>query len=213
MNLRRSLIVLAITTVIAALMAPVSAAARTTLAFTADLADGAKPYGWKLTCDPVGGNHPNRKQACALLAKAGTSLFAPVPKDAACTMIYGGPERVKVTGSVRGKKVNTVFLRSDGCQIARYEKALALFTIPGSTVVRGSLTLDDQPADGIVIFLKDRLQVSAAAMAGQFTVRLRAGTWLGSASIGRSCTPVTLVIDPLAAPPAALIACRSASTG
>ena len=197
-------------------IAPTAAAAKTTLTITANLADST--YTWKLTCEPLGGKHHNRKAACALIAKAGIALFAPVPKDVMCTQIYGGPERVKVTGSVRGKKVNTLFVRSDGCQIARYDRAAALFTIPGTTLLRGLVTLDDQPADGTVIFVSDRRQISVKTSAGEFVVRLPAGTWLGSASAGaRSCTPIVVSIPSELPEPAGsepwIIACRSSSTG
>lgn len=191
--------------------APAAAATKTALTITADLADGATPYKWTLTCDPLGGKHPNRKAACALLAKQGRALFAPVPADAACTMIFGGLEQVKIVGLVKGKKVNALFTRTDGCQIARYERAMALFTIPGSVVVRGQVSLDDQPADGTVIFISDRRQVSSKATAGQFAVRLTEGTWLGSASAGaRACTPIVITV-PGELPPLPLIACKSST--
>lgn len=204
---------LTVALVVAAVLLPLPAiaAARTTLTITADLADGAKPYKWTLTCDPVGGTHPNKKAACALLAKQSTKVFVPVPNDAACTMIFGGPEQVTVAGSVRGKKVKAIFQRSNGCEIARYDKAAPLFTIPGTFVLRGYVTLDEQPADATVLFLNAPKQAKGTATAGVFAIRLTPGTWLGSANIGRSCAAVTVGIPYLeAAPPT--IACRSTSS-
>jgi hypothetical protein len=78
---------------------------------------------WTLTCDPVGGKHPNAKPACAALDKAaatGKDPFAPTPKGQACSMIYGGPETSTVTGTWQGKKINAHFSRQDGCQVTRW---------------------------------------------------------------------------------------------
>jgi hypothetical protein len=191
---------------------PATAAARTTLTIKADLADGAKPYSWTLTCDPVGGKHPNRKNACALLAKEGTKIFTPVPAESICTQQYGGPERVKVTGSVRGKKVNALFIRTNGCQISRYDKAASLFTIPGTTVVRGNVTLDEQLVDTSVIFISGNRQAITRSTAGEFALRLTQGQWIGSADAGaRSCTPVNILL-PTAELLPLTIACRSLSS-
>jgi hypothetical protein len=48
--------------------------------------------------------------------------------DEVCTMIYGGPERIVVEGTVDGHPVRREVSRVNGCEIARYdqlEKALA----------------------------------------------------------------------------------------
>lgn len=187
---------------------PTAAATRTSLTITADLNDGAKPYKWSLTCDPVGGNQPNRKRACSLLAKKGVALFAPTPATAACTQIYGGPEQVKITGLVKGKKINALFTRTNGCEIARFARAEALFTIPETTILRGTVTLDDQPADGTVIFLMGGKQVITSTSGSSFAVRLSSGTWTGSASVGRLCTAVTVVVPTVEQPPI-VVSCRT----
>ncbi|MGI8333558.1 SSI family serine proteinase inhibitor [Actinomadura scrupuli] len=78
---------------------------------------------WTLTCDPVGGDHPNAKLACAELDKAaaaGKDPFAPTPKGQSCTMIYGGPDTSTVTGTWQGKKIDARFSRKDGCQVTRW---------------------------------------------------------------------------------------------
>jgi hypothetical protein len=78
---------------------------------------------WTLSCDPVSGDHPNAKQACAALAKAaasGKDPFAPTPKNQACSMIYGGPQTSTVTGTWQGKTIDATFGRKDGCQVARW---------------------------------------------------------------------------------------------
>lgn len=48
--------------------------------------------------------------------------------DEVCTQIYGGPERITVTGTVEGGPVRAEVTRTNGCEIARYDllsKALA----------------------------------------------------------------------------------------
>ncbi|HMN98469.1 MAG TPA: hypothetical protein PKD59_03565 [Miltoncostaeaceae bacterium] len=48
--------------------------------------------------------------------------------DEVCTQIWGGPERITVTGTVEGDPVRVEVTRANGCEIARYDllmKALA----------------------------------------------------------------------------------------
>ena len=84
---------------------------------------------WTLRC-PAGGTLPNAAEACSKLAQI-DDPFAPVPKDTACTQIYGGPELADVSGTFDGKPVNTQFSRGDGCEIERWKKVGFLF--PGVT--------------------------------------------------------------------------------
>ncbi|MBB6174299.1 hypothetical protein HNR23_004359 [Nocardiopsis mwathae] len=84
--------------------------------------EDAAPREWTLTCSPAGGDHPDPEQACADLEKAGgPEAFAEVPDDQVCTHIYGGPEIAAVSGHVDGTEIDTVFNRSGGCEIARYD--------------------------------------------------------------------------------------------
>jgi len=41
--------------------------------------------------------------------------------DEVCTQVYGGPERLTVTGTVDGEPVRVEVTRVNGCQIARYD--------------------------------------------------------------------------------------------
>lgn len=75
---------------------------------------------WTLTCGPVGGDYPKAKDACAALASV-DQPFAPAPKGS-CTMIFGGPETARVTGTWQGQKVDTTFSRKDGCELNRWTK-------------------------------------------------------------------------------------------
>ncbi|TDQ52313.1 SSI family serine proteinase inhibitor [Actinorugispora endophytica] len=83
--------------------------------------EGFSPGTWTLACSPAGGDHPAPEAACAALEEAGDEPFAPVPDDQACTMVYGGPEVVTITGHIDQTEVNAEFNRSNGCEINRWE--------------------------------------------------------------------------------------------
>lgn len=90
---------------------------------------GADPVRWTLRCNPARGTLPRPGLACRKLAEGGLRLFAPVPRNVACTQIYGGPQTARVTGLLAGKRVWAAFSRSDGCQIARWNR-LAPWLLP-----------------------------------------------------------------------------------
>ena len=83
-----------------------------------------------LTCDPVGGDHPDPAAACAALAAAGPAAFDPPPADRMCTEQFGGPQVAVVEGTVGGVPVSARFSRTDGCEIGRWD---ALAPLLGST--------------------------------------------------------------------------------
>jgi hypothetical protein len=85
---------------------------------------------WRLTCDPAGGTHPDPQAACRALEANGAAALPPVPKDKACTQIYGGPETATVTGIWKGQRMMSRFARNDGCQISRW-KLMAGLLPPG----------------------------------------------------------------------------------
>jgi hypothetical protein len=80
---------------------------------------------WTLRC-PSGGTLPNPAEACRRLAEL-DHPFAPVPKSAACTLIYGGPQTAEVSGTFKGRTVNAHFSRGNGCEIARWNRVRFLF--------------------------------------------------------------------------------------
>lgn len=82
--------------------------------------DGHQERSWSLTCDPAGGDHPDPEAACRSLADL-QDPFAPLSDDQACTDIYGGPQRARVTGTYRGRQVQARFDRTNGCQISRWD--------------------------------------------------------------------------------------------
>ena len=83
-------------------------------------------HSYTLRCAPAAGSLPQRRAACTKLMKL-QRPFAPLPLHIACTQIYGGPQEALVTGRFRGKLVRARFARSDGCQIARWNRLRFLF--------------------------------------------------------------------------------------
>lgn len=103
----------------------VSTAPGTSLEISYTAEEGAAPGRWTLTCDPAGGTHPDAASACRDLAAAGEP-FAPIPADAMCTEIYGGPQTATVRGTFRGAPVDLELSRVNGCFVAQWERLGAL---------------------------------------------------------------------------------------
>jgi hypothetical protein len=80
---------------------------------------------WTLRC-PAGGTLPNAARACKRLL-ALERPFAPTPKQAACTLIYGGPQVADVRGTFKGRRVKARFTRKNGCEIERWNRVRFLF--------------------------------------------------------------------------------------
>jgi hypothetical protein len=78
---------------------------------------------------PAGGSLPRAQDACRRLARL-RDPFAPVPKNVACTEIYGGPQVARVRGYFRGAQVRATFNRTNGCEIARWNRVAFLFRTP-----------------------------------------------------------------------------------
>jgi len=89
------------------------------LTITADNGSGAVSR-WQLTCNPPGGTHPDPARACQVLETVGDSALPPVPKGTMCTQVYGGPETATITGTWRGRQINSQFSRTNGCEISRW---------------------------------------------------------------------------------------------
>jgi len=114
------------------------AAADQAITVSVDDGSGGKRT-WTLTCaadGTPGGDHPDAAGACTAL-NALADPFRPVPKDMACTMVYGGPQTATVQGRWGGRDVLTTFKRTDGCEIARWNRIAALLQ-PGQPVTQGN---------------------------------------------------------------------------
>jgi hypothetical protein len=105
-------------------------APKTDLTVSVKAAETSPAKTWKLTCDPVGGDHPDAQTACAALTKAKSQAkdpFAPTPQGQMCTQIYGGPAVATVKGTWQSKPVDATFTRKNGCEIQRWSDLGALF--------------------------------------------------------------------------------------
>jgi hypothetical protein len=102
------------------------AAVLTALTIAVMPGNGAPARHATLRCGPPGGTLPQPALACTKLAKL-KDPFAPVPADAMCTQVFGGPEVARVRGTYRGQRVNAVFNKKNGCEIARWKRVSFLF--------------------------------------------------------------------------------------
>jgi hypothetical protein len=106
-----------------------SSASGDELQISIDRGDGSEPEKYTLTCgDTIGGSLPNAQAACDHLVKT-PSPFAPLPTDAMCAEIYGGPQTAHITGTWRGEPVDLQLSRVDGCRIAQWDRLRPL--LPG----------------------------------------------------------------------------------
>lgn len=80
---------------------------------------------WTLTCDPIGGTHPDPEGACAALRDHPTALD-PVPKDKMCAQVYGGPQRATISGTWGDEQVFASLSRTDACETARWDALVPL---------------------------------------------------------------------------------------
>lgn len=62
------------------------------------------------------------REACASLDDVPRRAIEPVPADAVCTQIYGGPDVVRVEGTLEGEPVEAELTRRNGCEIDRFER-------------------------------------------------------------------------------------------
>ena len=88
---------------------------------TVDRGDGREPEQYTLSCgSDDAGSLPDARAACDHLAGL-DDPFAPLPADAVCTEIYGGPQTARVTGTWDGEPVDLELSRVDGCHIAQWD--------------------------------------------------------------------------------------------
>jgi hypothetical protein len=68
------------------------------------------------------------RNACRMLEGV-EDAFEPVPADTVCSDIYGGPQVAEVRGTFNGREVNATFNRTNGCEIARWDRVQFLFPV------------------------------------------------------------------------------------
>ena len=76
----------------------------------------------RIRCERLG----EGSEQCRRLAKLTAERIAPVPPDVACAEIYGGPARARVTGVLRGERIDARFSRVDACEMKRWDDNAAL---------------------------------------------------------------------------------------
>jgi hypothetical protein len=71
--------------------------------------------------------------ACEHLFAKQDELFQEIPADSACTLIFAGPEKATITGTVNGEDVNIELNRSGGCELARWDLHSPLWGVNPTT--------------------------------------------------------------------------------
>ncbi|MGG6381494.1 serine protease inhibitor [Paenarthrobacter sp. NEAU-H11] len=79
-----------------------------------------------------GSTLPDPEAALAAVEKYGEDIFFPKPgPPRLCTQQYGGPQVAVVTGIFHGRPVSSIFRRTDGCEIARWNAMAPLLGSAG----------------------------------------------------------------------------------
>lgn len=63
------------------------------------------------------------EELCAKARAIKALLTTPPDKQRACTQIYGGPQTARITGTIDGEQVDRRFSRTNGCEIADFNRA------------------------------------------------------------------------------------------
>ncbi|WP_243727410.1 SSI family serine proteinase inhibitor [Actinocrispum wychmicini] len=79
-----------------------------------DPVTGLLPKLITLACEPTGGTHPTRDDACAVLAKAGGDFNRIEPLHRMCTLNYA-PVRASAHGTWRGRPVDWTAMFPNDC--------------------------------------------------------------------------------------------------
>ena len=81
-----------------------------------------------LQCSPPAGSLANAAEACRRLERMDRPFMRPAG-DVVCTEIYGGPAVAEIRGTFDGNQVDTTFARTDGCEIALWDRHQFLFPV------------------------------------------------------------------------------------
>ena len=102
-----------------------AASSKVSLAVTFSASGGRPAQHWTLRCEPTGGNYPDRAGACVKLLKWGDIFSRPIG-HVMCPMIMASAQRVTVTGTYFGKKINETIV-DGGCDLSRFYKLRQVF--------------------------------------------------------------------------------------
>ncbi len=121
---------IALISVVLALAAPTAASDQLQVTYWERGRERGTPLLWTLRCRPAGGTLPRAAAACTKLARL-SAPFKPIPEDATCTEIYGGPQEAVVAGRYGGRRIWIRLGRSNGCEISRFDRLR--FLVPAFT--------------------------------------------------------------------------------
>ena len=96
--------------------APQSSSTELDVSLDVDGPGGEPPREASLSCPDTD------SAACDAVAGLPRDPAAPVPPQTACTEIFGGPEVVTLSGTLRGESIDASLTRADGCQIERFNR-------------------------------------------------------------------------------------------
>jgi hypothetical protein len=97
-----------------------SAAPKVSLNITVSSGPGSPAQHWTLTCDPVGGTHPDPAAACvSLLRVKGPFVPQKQTRGLECPMILASSKEATIQGTYFGQPVDTT-IRDGGCQLSRW---------------------------------------------------------------------------------------------
>ena len=95
------------------------------------------PQRYTLSCPEPSGDHPDPEKACEAVYDLNPDDFEPVPADAICTEIYGGPQQARLEGTFAGgDDVVPVALdlsRENGCQIDLWDRFAKIVPQPAGS--------------------------------------------------------------------------------
>lgn len=73
----------------------------------------------ELICPP---DSPGQEDACAALDGIEPDAADPVPPGTACAQVYGGPDVVRIEGTLHGSDIDARLSRENSCEIDRFER-------------------------------------------------------------------------------------------
>ena len=95
----------------------------TELTVTLDV-DG--PGGQDALSETVSCDDSSSDEACEAAGELEVADLAPVAPDTPCTEIYGGPDELRIEGTLNGDPVDETLTRANGCEIDRFQAAVPL---------------------------------------------------------------------------------------
>lgn len=102
---------------------------------------GQEPLEASVACEE---GKDSADPVCAAVERLPADAGAETPPGTACTQIYGGPDVLRVAGTLRGEPIDAELTRANGCEIARFDAFAPLLRelfpdyTPGGAISPGS---------------------------------------------------------------------------